>query len=100
VYVTVGNFSEIEDDSIFRYIDRDSNPSLHWNERHVLKDGVDGYMYNTDLSGAEFQSVREAFNAFADVVSDLYETNYTLTWTRNREDGEIRFSHEYYDCGY
>lgn len=104
-YVTVSSFNELggeEDgeDSPFRYIDRDENPDLDWDNRYVLKDGVDGYLFNGDLTPEQVEQVQTAFDAFGEAIMDLYNTDFTLTWLRSREDGKITFSHDHYDCGY
>ena len=101
VYVGINGFSNLnEGDGALRYIDRDENPDLDWGERYVLKDGADGFLFNTDLTLEEIASVEDAFNAFGEAIEDLYTTDFTLTWVRSKDDGKISFSHDDYECGY
>lgn len=106
-YVGVNGFAELNEEAedengraAFHYVNNDENPDLAWGERYVLNEGVDGYAFNTDLKPEEIQVILFAFNAFSEAIEDLYNTDFTLTWARNRDDGKISFTHEHYDCGY
>ena len=100
-YVTIRRFSELDgDDSALRYIDSEENPVLTWDARYVLNEGVDGFLFNVDLTPEQLGEVHKAFGAFEEAIADLYTTDFTLTWVRSRDDGKIVFSHDYYDCGW
>ena len=106
-YVSIKGFAELDEEaedengvSAFHYISSDENPDLSWDDRYILNEGVDGFLFNGDLTPEQAQQVKAAFDAFGEAIEDLYTTDFTLTWLRNREDGKVTFSHDHYDCGY
>ena len=100
-FVGLYDFSDFhesdEDDSPVEYV---AELSENYRECYRLREGADGFLFNTDLSTEDLNSVREAFDAFGAAIEDLYETDFTLTWTRSKDDGKISFDHDHYECGY
>ncbi len=100
-YLNIRGFAEHnEEDEAFRYISNEENPVLSWDARYVLNEGVDGFRFNVNMTPEQLGDVHKAFGAFTQAIEDLYNTDFTLTWERSRDDGKIVFSHERYECGY
>ena len=100
-YVSVSDFSDFhesdEEDSPVEYV---SGLSENYRECYRLKEGADGFPFNTDLTAEELEQVRTAFDAFGEAIEDLYTTDFTLTWKRSNDDGKVTFAHDHYECGY